>query len=780
MRRWPLLASALLIATGGITGSLGSTAWATSTPSPRATPHQFASHATFKAGTKQVVRLDPTFTGVQPHAQARLVQPLIAPTAKINVTYIGFSPPAKAAFQAAVDIWQTQIHSTVPIDVVADWSDLTARYNDDSILGAAGPSTFVENFTNAPAQNVWYPAALANAIAGSDQLPANVCNSDPSFADASGAEITASFNSAQTAWYYGVNGTPGAGQVDLESVVLHELAHGLGFVGTYDGIDETTGVDDLKGFSGLSGDGTNLTIFDTFATDGTGTSLSASTNSSNPPLGALLRGYQGGVQWGGANGVAAAGGTRPLLFSPNPWQPGSSFSHLDEATYPASSGNALMSPAIHFGETEHIVGPIVLGMFQDMGWPTVGSPAATTIGDYHVLAPSYRLIGSHVTTNSAPMHLKVAGIDGLPSSGISSAVVTVTEQNPTRAGIWSTLADCAGSQWPDSQNYLAGQTRTTQSVVPLDDQGYIEVSVVGSPNAPMNATVSVDLVGWYGNPAGGASYHPLPQKLAYSGTLTSTPVDLNVLGVAGVPTTGVTALAVSTGVGFMVTPGFVLVGPGGVNTIAPAVGYQLYEFTQNLSVVPLGTGSAAGKIRLRVNAGHAAVSLYIVGWYGPSTTGGLNFHSAGPARISPIPPAAAPRGQDVTISGLPNSTPVLLNVHLGSPTASGSLSVGGSSALALVQEYKANQNTSGRVIVTTNASGQVHLHLSAGAAHLLHRLPRAGSAPAEPLSSRASEAWVSGRRGDARSADPTRCRRRRRPCCRRGRSPDRSRARRSR
>jgi hypothetical protein len=91
----------------------------------------------------------------------------------------------------------------------------------------------------------------------------------------------------------------------------------------------------------------------------------------------------------------------------------------------------------------------------------------------------------------------------------------------------------------------------------------------------------------------------------------------------------------------------------------------------------------------------------------------LNFHPAGPARLS-----AAPKGQDVTIGGLPNSTPVMLNIHLGSPTVSGSLSVapGGSSALALVQEYKAGQNASGTTIVTTNANGQVRLHLSAGVA----------------------------------------------------------------
>jgi hypothetical protein len=708
VRRWPTLVSALLIATTSVVGGLGSSALAASTPSPEATPHQVASHATFKAGTKQVVKLDPKFTGTQPHAQARLAQPLIAPTAKINVTYIGFSTAAKAAFQAAVNIWQTQVHSTVPIDVVADWSNLTAMYGDDSILGAAGPTTFVKDFSNAPQQNVYYPVALANAIAGSDQLPANVCNSDPSFADASGAEITASFNSAQADWYYGVNGTPGLGQVDLESVVLHELAHGLGFVGSYD-VSDVNGTG--PGYGGLSGDGQNLTVFDTWVFDGAGRWVGNSYTSGTQQLGDALRSADGGIKWEGPAAETAAGG--PVsLYAPNPFEEGSSFSHLDESTYPANSGNALMSPAIHFGETEHVVGPILLGMFQDMGWPTSGSPAATTIGDFHTAAP-YRLIGSHVMTNSAPLHLKIAGVDGLPSSGVSSAVVTVTEQNPTRTGIWSTLADCAGSQWPDSQNYMARQTRTTQSVVPLDENGYIEVSVVGSPNLPMNATVSVDLVGWYGNPSGGVSYHPLAQKLAYSGTLTPTPVDLKILGVAGVPTTGVTAVAVSTGVGFMVTPGFAYVGPGGVNTIAPTIGYQLYEFTQNLAVVPLGTGSAAGKIRLRVNAGHAAASMYVVGWYGPSTTGGLNFHSAGPARL-PV----APRGQDVTIGGLPNSTPVQLNIHLGSPTASGSLSAGpgGSSALALVQEMKARQNTSGRVIVTTSAAGQVRLHLSAGAA----------------------------------------------------------------
>ena len=213
-----------------------------------------------------------------------------------------------------------------------------------------------------------------------------------------------------------------------------------------------------------------------------------------------------------------------------------------------------MTPALHMGETEHTVDGIVVGMFQDMGWPTSGSPAATTIGDYHVATPT-RLMSAHVTTNSAPLHVKVAGFGGVPASGVKAVAVTVTVQAPTRTGIWTTLPDCGGVALPDSQNFQSGQTRTMQSVLPMDDNGNIEVSLAASPAAAMSGRVSVDLAGWYG--AGGVSYHQLPAaKQAWSGALTATPLDLKILGVAGVPTSGVTAVARQAGEGFGVTPGF--------------------------------------------------------------------------------------------------------------------------------------------------------------------------------------------------------------------------------
>ena len=66
----------------------------------------------------------------------------------------------------------------------------------------------------------------------------------------------------------GTDGGVDINHVDFESVVLHELAHGLGFTGTFEGLNPSTGADEGRGYVGLTGDGTQKVIFDTFITDG--------------------------------------------------------------------------------------------------------------------------------------------------------------------------------------------------------------------------------------------------------------------------------------------------------------------------------------------------------------------------------------------------------------------------------------------------------------------------------------------------------------------------------
>ena len=302
--------------------------------------------------------LVPVVLGPAPPAVTRIDPPVTASgvsaaAATITVAYDnGFNAnfAARTAFQAAVNIWKTQVSSSVPITINASFVPLSA-----GVLGSAGPHTMLRTSSGAlPLANYWYPVALANSILGYDADPAN-------------PDIEAQFSNAFPSWYFGTDGNPGAGQADFETVVLHELGHGLGFIGTMQ----------VSGGVGSWGAGTSSpAVYDHFTTSN-GNPLLNFANSSVSLATAL---QTTSIQFAGSNATAANGGTPPLLFAPNPWQPGSSYAHFDEAAYPAGDPNSLMTPAIGPGESIHNPGPLMLGLFKDLGW----NPAANTLGGYVV------------------------------------------------------------------------------------------------------------------------------------------------------------------------------------------------------------------------------------------------------------------------------------------------------------------------------------------------------------------------------------------------------------
>lgn len=320
------------------------------------------------------------------------------PTTTFIVTYTGFDafPEAQASYQSAVDIWAAHLSSAVPIRVTASFEPLGA-----TVLGSAGPR-LIRNWTDGtlpPQRDVWYPFAMADAIAGTE-LAAGV------------DDITSRFSSNFTNWYFGTDGAPANTQYDFRSVVLHELGHGLGFSGSGrwdDGV--TAGRCDgvlNNGCWGRSGF-TSPQVFDLLVESFQGAMMvdTSAYDNPSPELGTLVRSNSA---WINSPRVVALPGTpfpRGRLYVPAAWQQGSSFSHWNEATYTANTTNALMTPQIGQGEHYDSPGPLTCAFFADMGWP-LGPGCALFVADESgpaATAASLRLAGANPFSGATQLRL---------------------------------------------------------------------------------------------------------------------------------------------------------------------------------------------------------------------------------------------------------------------------------------------------------------------------------------------------------------------------------------
>jgi hypothetical protein len=292
------------------------------------------------------------FTRIAPPRQ----RPLAPSATVITVNYIGtWDPQAQVAFQYAVDLWEGYVYSPIPITVDASWEALGT-----GVLGSAGAITYSRNFTGAPRTGTWYPIALANALFGSDRDPAQ-------------SDIRARFSSVFN-WYLGTDGNTPAGQYDFVSVVLHEVGHGLGFAGSAR-VDTGTN----QGSWGLTAGGvTSPTTYDVYTENGAGTDTIDTAAFANPSAALASHLQSDNLYWSGAKALATNSGVRPRLYAPTTWQQGSSYSHLNEATYPAGNVNSLMTPQFGAAEAIHSPGPIGLGVLGDIGWPSAPVVATAT------------------------------------------------------------------------------------------------------------------------------------------------------------------------------------------------------------------------------------------------------------------------------------------------------------------------------------------------------------------------------------------------------------------
>ena len=239
---------------------------------------------------------------------------------------------AQTAFDYALDLLEDIFIAEIPITLDVVWEDVPGN-----VIGFAGAGAWRANLSFHPEPNKWYPEALTNEYKGSQHN--------------SSADIDVTLDSSAN-WYFGTDGNPPWNQIDLVTVIIHEVSHGLGFTGTAN--------------SNGTASGTTLgwlnwpNIYDPYVEDGNGVQTLSLPNNSTTLLNALTSDdlYFSGIYTNGSNG-----GTPPKIKSDSPYVQGSSYSHLS-----AEYADETMRSFVVTGDAIHTLDTLGISMMRDMGW----------------------------------------------------------------------------------------------------------------------------------------------------------------------------------------------------------------------------------------------------------------------------------------------------------------------------------------------------------------------------------------------------------------------------
>ena len=365
---------------------------------------------------------------------------------------------AKASIQRAIDIWSENFSSKVPVNVNVAWT----KAPNSTILASASAKNIFSNFNGAPDKTLYYPSALANALAGVDldigepELEINVTTGD--------------------FWYYGLDGKCPSNKYDLVSVILHEMAHGLGFMsGTY--YDPATRV----------GRFLQPTAFDAYVQLPDGRRL-VDLPSPSLEIGAALTST---LLWSGANALKANNGVKPLLFTPSVYEQGSSTSHLDERTFSNTFENSVMTPNLSAGEVFHLPGTLLLAIFEDL---RMKPPAGIATGLPGSVQNARAVIGdkSAIIKFDPPADFRFAQIDSYLIENLQTGEIIKAPESPvvinglkngTKYTFSVKAVNSAGTSEPAKSNQITPQTSWKSTVIDSNaDAKYIATTTyLGKP-----------------------------------------------------------------------------------------------------------------------------------------------------------------------------------------------------------------------------------------------------------------------------------------------------------
>lgn len=259
---------------------------------------------------------------------------------------------AVEAFEFAMALWAEHVHSEISIKISANWVSL----NDRTLASATTGRVIKLPGSIYSLPDTWYAISQISAMANRpirEQL------------DEVDYDINMDVNCNREEWYFGTDGNVPSEHYDFVTVILHEIAHGLGFLGGFTANSDAETAE-------LAFD--DPIIYDRFVVDGQENKLINTDIYPDPSeeLYNALIGERGGVFFDGENATGSLSDfgeiDRAKLFTPDPYRQGSSYSHLDLLTF-RQTINALMVPNIDQAFAIHTPGPLLCGILSDMGWP---------------------------------------------------------------------------------------------------------------------------------------------------------------------------------------------------------------------------------------------------------------------------------------------------------------------------------------------------------------------------------------------------------------------------
>lgn len=346
--------------------------------------------------------------------------------------------------------------------------------------------------------------------------------------------------------------------------------------------------------------------------------------------------------------------------------------------------------------------------------------------------------------------LRIAGVDGLPASGIVAATLNVTVTDATSNGFLTVYPD--GTAAPNASNVNYGRGQTVPNLVTVKVGADGEVDFENTSNGTVD--VIADLAGYYasGSPAnGGTLQTDGPTRLldTRNGTGTggvkakvgsNSHLSLQVDGVGGIPSGNVGAVILNVTVTGASANGFITAyADGQAVPNASNVNYAAGQTVPNLVVVPVG---ADGKVDFEnTSSGSTDLIADVFGYYSTSQDlklSALSFASptvdatSGGASdtatwtIADANPNATEIGGEVVfreIGSTPNSylgQPYIVDFTLGQDAYNGATFVSGDTADStysyqfFVPGYAASTNATWGITLVTAYDGTGEQFVSAG------------------------------------------------------------------